>query len=70
MTSMEADLTVSPKPKSLAPDNFLPSLEYLPYINHLVRFMKDLAKLLALLDFGSEVNIMTLVYVTKLGLKI
>ena len=46
------------------------SLERVPYIYYLLRFRKDTADVRALIDSGSEVNVMALAYASKLGLKI
>lgn len=45
-------------------------LKHMPYIYHLVRFEKNQAKIELFLDFGKRLNVMTLVYVAKLGFKI
>ena len=46
-------------------------LDQVPYIYCLVQFHKDNGKdILALLDFGSKVNAMTLAYMAQLGLKV
>lgn len=45
-------------------------LKCVPCINHLVQFKKNQAEVQAILDSGSEVNIMTLAYAAKLDLKI
>ena len=46
-------------------------MDQVPCIYYLVQFQKDKNKdVLALIDFGSEVNAMTLAYVAQLGLKV
>lgn len=45
-------------------------LKCVPYIYHLIRFKKNQAKVKALIDFGSKVNIITLAYLAKLDLKV
>lgn len=44
--------------------------EYILYIYHLIKFKKKQAKILALIDFKSKVNVMTPIYVSKLNLKL
>lgn len=55
---------------SAAEKNLLFLLKCLPCIHHLVRFKKDQAKIQPLLDFGSKINVITLAYTAKLGLKV
>lgn len=50
--------------------NIIPLFKHIPYIHHLVWFIKSQVKFQALLDFDSEVNIMTLVYMTRQGFKV
>ena len=45
-------------------------LERVPYIYYRLRFQKDITSVKALIDSGSEVNVMTPVYTSKLGLNI
>lgn len=47
-----------------------PFFKYILCIYHLVRFKKDQAKILPLLDFGNGVNAITPAYTASLGLKI
>lgn len=55
---------------ALTIDTLTLSLKRIPCFYKLMQFKKDQAKIRALLDFGSKVNIMTLVYVAKLDLKV
>ena len=45
-------------------------LDWVSYICYLIWFKKSKVQVQALLDFGSEVNAITLEYILKLGLKI
>lgn len=45
-------------------------LKYLSYIYYSMQFKKNQAKIQALLNSGSEVNIITPAYTTRLGFKI
>ena len=45
-------------------------LEHVSYIYYPVQFKKDKEVIGALIDSGSKINAMTLVYVSKLGLRI
>ena len=45
------------------------ALERVPCIHYPLRFRKDTADVKALIDLGSEVNAMTPVYASKLGLQ-
>lgn len=51
-------------------NNFTLPLEHVPHIYYQVYFIKNQAKIKALLDSGNKVNIITLVYKAKLGFKI
>lgn len=44
-------------------------LKHILCIYYLLEFKKDQAKILALINFGIEVNVITLAYTTNLGLK-
>lgn len=55
---------------ALAINNFSPPLKRILRIYYQVYLKKDQAKLQALLDFSSKINIITLVYIAKLGLTI
>lgn len=44
--------------------------ECIPYIHHLMHFIKNQAKVQVLFNFGSKINIITLVYILKLSFKI
>lgn len=44
-------------------------LKYILYIYYLLKFKKNQLKNKILLDFKSEINIMTLFYIVKLGFK-
>ena len=46
------------------------TLERVPYIYYLLRFWKDTADIRVLIDFGSEVNVLTPAYISKLGLRV
>ena len=46
------------------------TLKWLPCINYPLCFQKDTTGVRALVDSGSEVNVMTPTYTTKLGLKV
>lgn len=70
VTSMEADLVIGLRPESLALNNSVLPFERMPYIHYQVRFKKNQAKVLALLDSDSEVNVITLAYAAKLGFNI
>ena len=45
------------------------SLVRVPYIHYLLRFQKDIVDIRVLVDASSEVNNMTPVYISKLGLQ-
>lgn len=45
-------------------------LDHIPYIHYMVYFWKDQNKVLTLIYSGSEDNVMTPIYVSKLGLKV
>lgn len=45
-------------------------LEYVSYIYYLIQLKKAQIKIQALINFGSKVNAITLLYVTKLSLKV
>ena len=45
-------------------------LDWVPCIHYLIQFKKNKVQVQALIDFGSEINVMTLGYVLKLGLKV
>lgn len=47
-----------------------PPLKQVSDVFHLMRFTQDQTTILALLDFGNEVNSITPAYMAKLGLKI
>lgn len=65
MASIEVD------PRTLAPaTNTLPLLKHVPYIYYLIQFQKDQVELQALINFGSEINTMTLLYMSRLGFKV
>lgn len=49
--------------------SFTPLLKCLLYIHHPVKFKKDYIMVQASLDSGSEINVMTLANVAKLGIK-
>lgn len=83
VASMKAILivTLSPKtlvidtkdlvanPKALISTTITPLLlERMPYIYYPLRFQKDQSNVEALIDPSSEVNIMILAYIKKLGL--
>lgn len=42
----------------------------MPYFSYPVQFQKDQAKIPALLDFGSEINVINPAYTAKLSLKV
>ena len=46
------------------------SLEQVPYIHYLLRFHKDNLGVRALIDSDSEINAISLVYTSKLDLKV
>ena len=46
------------------------TLDWVPCIHYPIWFKKSKVQVQALIDFGSEVNAMTLGYASKLGLKI
>lgn len=48
----------------------IPPLKHISYIHYLIWFKKDQAKIQALLDSGNEVNVITLISVTKLSFKV
>lgn len=55
---MKADSALALNFEALVPDNSIPLLKHMPCIYYLMRFKKNQAKIQALLDFGSEVNVM------------
>lgn len=66
-------LTVSTKMSIPAIKVFIseaPSLKYVLCIYYPIQFKKDQIKMQALLNFGSEVKVMTPAYAAKLGLKV
>lgn len=60
----------SPEASALMINNFALSLKHILCIHHLVRFKKDQIKVQALLNSDSKVNVMSLAYAAKLGLKV
>lgn len=79
MANMEAILTMAPATnilivvsdfKTIDLNNFPLPLKCISYIHYPRRFKKNQAKVQALLNFGSEFNIMTLAYRAKLDLKV
>ena len=46
------------------------TLEWMPCIHYLLCFWKDIVDIRALINSGSEVNIMALAYASKLGFKV
>lgn len=57
------------KALALMTDKFALPLECVLCIYYLVWFKKNPVKVQALLNFGNKVNVMTLTYIAKLGLK-
>lgn len=51
-------------------DNSILSLECVLYIYHSIQFKKDQAKIQAVFDSDSKVNVMAPVYIARLGLKV
>lgn len=45
-------------------------LDWVPYVYYPVQFQKHKSTIWALINFGSEVNAMTLAYAKQLGLKV
>lgn len=68
--SIKADFIITSSFEALVLDTFILLLKYILCIYYLIRFKKEQAKIQALLNFNSEVNIISLVYVAKLGFKI
>lgn len=48
----------------------VPLLKHLPCIHYLLYFKKNQTKIQALIDSGTELNIITPAYMAKLGLKV
>lgn len=63
MLSISVPVTKAGKKKEM-------TLARVPYIHYSLRFWKDTNKMQALIDFDSKVNIITLIYVLKLGLRV
>lgn len=67
---IEASPVVAPNFKTPTSNNLTPPLKCILCIYYPIRFNKDQVKVQALIDFGSKVNTMTLVYVARLYLKV
>lgn len=46
------------------------ALKKVLYISYSLYFQKDIVEVRALIDSGSKINIMTLAFISKLGLKV
>lgn len=64
--SKEADFAFIPSLEVLVPNNATPPHKRVPSIYYLFHFRKDFFKIQALIDFGIEINVMTLAYAKKL----
>lgn len=69
LASMEAIPVVVFCSTSPVSDTDILSLENVLYLHYPILFQKDKAKVQTLIDFQNEINVMTLVYASKLGLK-
>lgn len=49
-------------------EDILLGLDWIPYIYYPLRFWKNTALVKVLMDLGIQVNAITLIYITKLGL--
>lgn len=50
--------------------DMVPLLKHMSYIYYSILFKKNQAKIRILLDFSNEINAISLIYITKLSLKV